>query len=101
MQSLILLRKNSQEVYNKNKRQGTNSKKCTKEQANWCLQKALHPGDGISKVNALGKKENKGLTNTEVSVDALTQGLEDYIRKREDRSITSSNCSHPYIRIDR
>ena len=53
------------------------------------MHKALHPRDDGNRVY-VSRKEGRGLTSIQESVDASMQQLEDYVKKRSGRLVTPS-----------
>ena len=51
------------------------------------VHKALYPKHDIDRLYVSRKEKGRGLANIESSVDASIQGLEDYIKKRNERLI--------------
>ena len=50
------------------------------------MHKALHPRDNVNRLYVSRKEKERGLTNTENSVDASIQQLKDYIEKTRRRT---------------
>ena len=55
------------------------------------MNKALHSRDDIDRLYVSIKEGGRGLVNTEDSVDASIQRLEDYIEKRGERKLQNAN----------
>ena len=51
------------------------------------IQKALHPRDDIDRLYVPRKEKGRGLVSIEDYIDASLLGLENYIKKRKERSI--------------
>ena len=64
------------------------------------MQKALHPRDGTDGLYVSRKEGEWELARIEDSVDASTQGLEDYIKKSKETLITATESSISYIKIN-
>ena len=59
------------------------------------MHQALHPRDDVDRPYVSTKEEGRGLANTEDSVEASIQWLEDYIKKHERVLITATrNDTH-------
>ena len=54
------------------------------------MHKALHHRDDVDRLYVSRKKGGRGLTNTEDSIDASIQRLEDYIETHGGRLITAT-----------
>ena len=64
------------------------------------IRKALYIRDDIDRLY-VSRKEGRGLTSTEDSVDASIQRLEDYIEKHGERLITATRNNTDNTRTNR
>ena len=65
------------------------------------IHKSLHPRDDFDRRHVSRKKRGRGLASIEDGVDASIRRLEDYIKKREKRLITSTGNNTENTRINR
>ena len=65
------------------------------------MLKALRRRDDVDRLYALRKEGERGLANIEDSVDATVQRLEDYLKKRKGKLITTTGGNIDNVRTNK